>query len=204
MLVICGTQRSGTTAVASLFAAEGFEIATQGRDEVGGYEHPIICNFYRRFLGDETFPYDDFPVAAGDWWHSHFASMEDKIVKFSYLLMNPVFVHLWHRIRPPEVGDKFLIMMRDAEAVCRSKEAHIKRFNHDSLLLQQPSNILRWNLNTSIRVLQQYAYPTAYLSFYDLTIQLEGLNKCLEKLDVPYRVSDETWKEVIDPSKVHY
>ena len=206
MLVITGTQRSGTTAVASLFAAQRHKIATQGTDEVGGYEHPDICNFYKRFLGDETFPYDDFPMPTGvdDYWHSYFASLDDKVTKFSYLLMNPAFVHIWARIRPPHYGDKFLIMVRNSAAVCASKEAHKERFDHDSLLLKQPAEVLSWNYGTSVQILRGYGYPVAFLSFYNLMEGIIGINKALEALEEPYRISEATWEKVIDTSRVHF
>ena len=202
MLVITGTQRSGTTVVASLFAAQRHKIATQGTEEVGGYEHPEICASYRYFLNDETFPYDDFPMP--EVLGFNFIKLDDKIAKFSYLLMNPVFVHIWARIRPPDFGDKFLIMVRNATAVCASKEAHKERFEHDSILLKQPADVLSWNCGTSIRVLRSYGYPVAFVSFYNLMVGTKALNDALEALEEPYRISEATWEKVIDTSRVHF
>lgn len=64
MLVITGTQRSGTSLVAQMFQKEGYDLGTEWWDDKaeGGLDNPLICAFYRDHLGDKTFPFDDMKL----------------------------------------------------------------------------------------------------------------------------------------------
>ncbi|GAH38106.1 unnamed protein product, partial [marine sediment metagenome] len=164
MLCITGTQRSGTTAAASLFKAEGYDLGSDLWDEVGGLENETICAFYRDYLGDPVFPFSNFPNLP-EGHANHFALLDLPVVKFSMLCMNPAFVTIWSKFRPPEKGDRFLIMKRGIRAVTESKDAHREIFSQDSWLLNQDSGTMRANRAMSIRYLQDLGYPISVMHF---------------------------------------
>jgi len=221
MLCITGTQRSGSSAVAKLFINAGYDVGSGLWDEEvsGGYENEIICAFYRYYLGDPTFPFDDFPGLDSysredlqkrfEWLgckqSSHFdPGPRPLVVKFSYLCMNPAFVTIWHKFRPPECQlDKFLVLERDPYAVVTSKYRYIERFNHDSFLLNQEPRYLGYNFRTSLRLLrEQYEYPVSVLPLDELLDEFT-LNEHLEKLGSSLRLTEENWKSTINRSKIH-
>lgn len=211
MLIVTGTQRSGTSAAAKLFMEEGYDLGTTWWDEIaqGGLENPTVCAFYREFLGDLSFPFDDFKYSEEDVkWEAQLLAKfmnlhtQHKVIKFSYLGMNPVFVNIWKKYRPPILGDKFLFMRRDTAAVVESKSRVRERFEHDSVLLQQPPDVLRWASLMSLGILKQF-YPVSAMPFDNL-INNYCINDYLEPLgsDVP-RISEEVWERVIDPELIH-
>lgn len=213
MLVITGTQRSGTTMIARLFRELGYNLGSDFYDEeaLGGYENELLCGFYRDYIGDPTFPFDDYPwpeeVGAGhtryvDYSPAAFAALDMQVVKFSYLLMNPAFVHIWHKFRPE--GDTFLILNRDKSDVIASKVRQWERFKHDSALLMQTKEALDHNFLSAGLYLQKL-YGTATLLFPRCIQSRSSVNFALDRLtnhsiQIPYDV----WNAVVDPSKVHY
>ena len=208
MLVITGTQRSGTTAVAQLFQAEGYDLGSSVMDEVGGLENDVVSLFYRDYLGDPTFPFDDYPGLDETRWHTsifEFLNLGRPVIKFSFLCMNPAFIYIWNRYRPTEIyNDKFLVMYRRADKVVDSKARHPVRFSHDSQLLNQPAQVLKWNFGVSCSVMSRLEMPMTVMSMDDL-INNFTINSYLEALDVDpeIRIKEETWLKVIDPGKVH-
>ena len=64
MLVITGTQRSGTSLIARALEESGYDLGSTLWDEEvqGGLDNDLICGFYQQYLGDPTFPFDDY-----DW-----------------------------------------------------------------------------------------------------------------------------------------
>lgn len=216
MLVITGTQRSGTTCMAKLATASGYNLHGMEPDEAGGYENLTACTFYRSYLGDATFPFDDFPVPAyytdpqivdrHDETTTRFKHMYYSVIKFSFLLMNPAFVHIWHNFRPE--GDKFLIMRRNFKHVCESKQRLWHRFQHDSHLLKQPPGMLECNVAESMAALYHYDYDTAILDFprciMDGDRSWAEVNMVLSVLEPSLRFTKGAWDETIDLSKVHF
>lgn len=202
MLVITGTQRSGTTAAASLFKEEGYDLGSDLWDEVGGLENETICAFYREYLGDPIFPFSNFPgLPKGH--ADHFALLDLPVVKFSMLCMNPAFVTIWSKFRPPSKGDRFLVMGRSKMSVISSKKASWDIFKQDSRLLQQTAGALRWNFRVSIGLLIGYGYPVSVMHFKDLMNHF-CINDYLGQMGCGLRIKEETWEKVIDPAKVHF
>ena len=202
MLVITGTQRSGTTAAASLFKEEGYDLGSDLWDEVGGLENETICAFYRMYLGDETFPFTNFP-GLPQGHANHFANLSLPVVKFSMLCMNPAFVTIWSKFRPPSKGDRFLVMKRGTRAVTDSKAAHKEIFQQDSWLLNQDSWVLRENRAMSISYLKDFGYPISIMPFENLMYNF-CINDYLKQMGCDLRIKRYTWEKVIDPGKVHY
>ena len=202
-LIITGTQRAGTTATARLFQAEGHDLGSTLMDEVGGLENETVSSFYRHYLGDPTFPFDDFPnLTQGARTEFEFMFMSWPVIKFSYLCMNPAFVSIWHKFRPVGCGDRFLIMYRNTETVCQSKRRHIERFSHDSQLLGLPPYAMQYNFDASCVALNNLGYPITIMPF-DRLIQDFSINQYLTNLGTDLRIKEETWEKIIDPGKVH-
>lgn len=204
MIVITGTQRSGTSMIAQALQQSGYDLGSTLWDEEvqGGLENDLICGFYRSYLGDPTFPFDDFdlPVVSRD----RFAFLDYKVVKFSYLLMNPTLVRIWHKFRPPEMGDVFLVMDRNKGDVVASKRRHSRRFAHDSAPLSQGPNELYRNFTKSL-VLLGGRYPFEVLQFPQCVgYPVQRINKILAKLDPSVQIDEGVWEQVADPSKVHF
>lgn len=208
MLIITGAQRSGTTAVAQLFQAEGYDLGGSLIDEVGGLENKVVSLFYRDYLGDPTFPYDDFPNLTETYSYTStfdFVELDRPVIKFSYLFMNPAFIYIWNRFRPTEVyGDKFLVMYRQADKIVQSKTRHPERFYHDSQLLNQPAAVLNWNFRVSCSVMSNLGCPMTVMPMDELIYNF-SINKYLEamQVDPAIRIKEETWLNIIDPGKVH-
>ena len=213
MLVITGTQRAGTTLVASLFAHDGYYLGNTNKDEVGGFENQTICSFYRDYLGDIDFPYADFPhdrspIVGVQQPFSHvagsFAFLDLPVVKFSYLCMNPAFVSIWLKFRPAEAyHDKFLILHRNPFHVIRSKKIKGHKFDNDSLLIQQSAAALENNFATSVQMIQNGGYENTIIPF-DKLITDFVINNYLAALDVDIRILRTTWEEIYDSDKVHF
>lgn len=202
MIVITGRQRSGTTLIAEALIKSGYDLGSQMRDEVGGYEHDFTCAFYRDYLGDVTFPFDDYPGLPSV--HSgNFTTFRRKAIKFSYLMMNPVFVTIWHKFRSHRKElDKFLVLHRTSEEVVQSKWRKHERFKHDSLLLDQDAITLKWSFNCSLSLLRQW-YLVEIVHFPSDFTDLILLNEALARLDPEVQINPRVWKELYDPSKIH-
>ena len=202
MLVITGTQRSGTSLIAMALEASGYNLGSTLWDEEvqGGFDNDLICGFYQQYLGDPTFPFDDnvWPeIEPGQ-----FAAAGYKVVKFCYLLMNPAFVSIWHKFRPE--GDKFLVMSRSKRDVIASKRRRWERFKHDSLLLQQLSDELRGNFYASVNLLNRLGYRYQWLNFSECISDLGKINAALAALDPEVQIKPEVWERVFDPAKIHF
>jgi hypothetical protein len=202
MLVVTGTQRSGTSLIARALEESGYDLGSTLWDEEvqGGFDNDLICGFYQQYLGDPTFPFDDY-----DWpavKPGQFAAMSYEVTKFCYLLMSPVFVSIWHKFRPR--GDTFLVMNRNPEHVVASKRRRWSRFQHDSLLLQQPDVELFGNFDMSVYLLRMLDYQYETLFFPECIYSLIRINKTLARLDPNVQIKSEVWARIVDPSKVHF
>lgn len=200
MIVITGRQRSGTTVLARMFAREGVGLGTTWTDEVGGFESETTSAFFRRYLGDETFPFTNrnWPEIAtpGD-----FAQMEYKAIKWSFLLMNPVFVHIWYKFRGNK--DQLLICVRDPREIVGSKAARWDVFGNDSRLLDQTPGALNWNFSTSIKVATSYGFDMQFLGFPAFLHSRTWVNYALHQLGADFAISKEVWDATVDLNKVH-
>jgi len=213
MLIITGTQRAGTTLVASLFVDAGYFLGITNRDDVGGFENQTICSFYRDYLGDETFPYSDFPhdrpaITGVEQPFTHiagsFAFLDLPVVKFSYLCMNPTFVSIWHKFRPEEAyHDKFLILHRNPFHVIRSKKIKKERFNLDSVLIKQTAAALESNFAMSTQMIQDFGYQNVIVPFKALITDFV-INNYLAELGVEVRILRTTWDTIFDSDKIHF
>ena len=202
MLVVTGTQRSGTSLIARALKESGYDLGATWYDEEvrGGLDNDWICGFYQQYLGDPTFPFDDrnWPVVEP----GQFAAMDYKVVKFCYLLMSPAFVSIWHKFRPK--GDTFLVMNRNKEHVMQSKLRLRERFKHDSLLLGQSDVELFGNFDMSVYLLRMLGYQYETLYFPECIYDMIGINKKLARLDPSVQIKSEVWARIFDPSKIHF
>ena len=203
MLVITGTQRSGTSLIAKALEESGYDLGSTLWDEEvqGGFDNDLICGFYQQYLGDPTFPFDDYEWPATE--PKQFAAMNYEVVKFCYLLMNPAFVAIWHKFRPE--GDTFLVMNRNKKHVVKSKLRMWKRFKHDSLLLRQStSELLYGNFYTSVLLLGDLGYKYQWLDFPECVSNLGKINEALAMLDPNVQIDPKAWERIYDPSKIHF
>lgn len=207
MLVVTGTQRSGTSLIAECFIKMGYDLGSDLWDEeaLGGYENETICAFYRKYLGDARFPFDDFKLPEPKSRYvlnEEFSGLGLPVVKYSYLLMNPAFVTIWHKFRADQ-EDVFLVMNRNKEDVIRSKRRMSIRFQHDSWLLQQTPDALTDNFVIGLGYLESF-YKTAVLNFPEYLESLPKVNAALYRLNPKMQIPERIWNLVVDKSKVHF
>jgi len=202
--------------MARVLREAGYDLGTTWTDKVGGYENPVICQFYACYLGDPTFPFEGFPYTRGTTPGENsfflyqlippvkrFQQLDLQVAKFSYLLMNPAFVSIWHKFRPPQLGDRFLVMNRNKAAVIQSKLQHLMQFEHDSMLLSQTCEELTQNFIASQALLRNYEYEFRLCPFPQCVTEPGLAIRALEELGIskPLR---EAWDKVVDPTKVHF
>jgi hypothetical protein len=132
----------------------------------------------------------------------NFQQERAELRKFSYLLMNPVFVRLWHRARPAVVHqDKFLVMWRPTPQIIYSKMKKGRKeiFEKDSFLLQQRSPQLEENRHQAIQLLQHlYGSENVACVPFSKELEVSLVNSALEELDAPMRASQDVWDTLFD------
>ena len=127
--------------------------------------------------------------------------MTYKVVKFSYLCMNPAFVTIWNKFRPS--GDVFLVMHRNAEHVVWSKARAFNRFIHDSNLLPRSFESVRYNFEASVMQLTKYRHQVWMLPFPECLDDLNMVNEALDTL-IGTTIPEDIWNKVVDKSLVHF
>ncbi|MFA5526501.1 MAG: hypothetical protein WC992_06735 [Acholeplasmataceae bacterium] len=207
MLVITGGQRSGTSVLAQMFSVAGYEIGTDWWDDQvdGGLEHPEIAAFFQEVLGEPNFPFEGFEAEDSLLAVSRFATLEKRcqVVKFSYLTMIPALIAIWHKHRPTWLGDKFLILNRDAECMYQSKMRHSEVFFKDCTLLKQRADQIYRNRLTSVSLIAEYGYPYNMYPF-DQLWDSRMLNFAIQNLEPDLSLPEEVVSSVYDRSKVHF
>jgi|AntDeeMinimDraft_6_1070357.scaffolds.fasta_scaffold01484_8 hypothetical protein len=207
LLVITGTQRSGTSFMASFFKECGYELGTDFWDVRinGGLESPDICNFYRNYLQDPRFPFDGYwdMIERETFYplqklHEHF-----DVVKFSYLLANPIFVEYWLNIRRG-FNDTFLIMDRPLEDVMRSRATKPELDDEDSCIIPRSYLQLKLNWNRSYNKINGNNMGHFMIPFPSNDAkQVVKTIKSRTDIDLPDN-AEEIYNTLYNPSKVQF
>jgi hypothetical protein len=207
MLIITGTQRSGTTFTAQFLHRCGLQFGEQiDWDETitGGFDDLGVDRFLREYIGDKTFSYrdiDDMAVHGGEIEPNIFPKGD--VFKVAYLLMNPIFIHILHKFRG-KGGDRFLILNRNKDDVWRTKQRRWDRFVKDSTLLKQYPDEMRFNWNRSISVIDEYGYDYEVLQFPEFLGDFDAFAETLERLGHDVWQYEDEWNRLVDPDKVHF
>ena len=206
MLIIAGTQRSGTTFTAQFLFKCGFKFDENlNWDETitGGFENLSVDKFFREYIGDDTFSYKDIEKNIPDGHIIQPSLFPDgEVLKISYLLQNPVFVHILHKFRGMQ--DKFLILNRDKRDVYKTKKRRWDRFTKDSILLKQEPEELQYNFNKSIEILDEYGYEYESLEFPNFLNSFHAFSKTMELLGYDISDKEDVWNNLVDFDKVHF
>lgn len=158
MIVITGTQRSGTSAIAKFFHEIGYDFGNNlnfDSEITGGeFDNMSIDNFFSEHIGDPEFSFKD-KRQINDYTFQNEATMfpNCEICKLAYLLQNPILIFIWHKFRGK--NDKFIIMNRDKLVVELSKYKNWHRFCNDSILLKQGEKEMETNFYKSLETMQK-------------------------------------------------
>jgi len=201
MIVICGTQRSGTSLIARFISECGYDLGTEFWDDRldGGFENPDVCNFFREFTQLPDFPFKGY-------WNMieprevfvPLASLNLQVVKFSYLLMAPSFPPAWYSARRNQ--DRFVIMWRPIKDIIKSKNSRPEIFRaEDSSFLTQSERQLFLNRKRSLMHMEKFGMDYKLFDFPvvdDIVDQLQdytGLS-----------LSQKVWDNLFDKNKIHF
>lgn len=199
MIIITGTQRSGTSMMAKFFKLCGYDLGTDFWDDRidGGLENPDICNFYRDVLGNNQFPFTRYWELIGTDTFRSIHNLDLKVAKFSYLLMCPTFVTQWIKSRGKK--DKFIIMWRDIRAVVNSKNSRQEFKQEDWSGLNQTAEELQQNRIISIDILKKHGLAYIIVPFPDKNINIQELS---DFCNLP--LSAKVWYEFFNTKKIHF
>tara|TARA_Y100000310_G_C20675483_1_gene812793 strand:- start:1606 stop:2223 length:618 start_codon:yes stop_codon:yes gene_type:complete len=200
MIVIGGTQRSGTSLLTTFVKDYGFNVGTDfwHQDINGGLESPIICNYISKKMNLKEFPFKSFNKIK----HNTIYEPEIVIQKFSFLLMDSRFIkHL--SVLYPDL--KLLITQRNEDKVIKSKKStpeREKRFKGDHPILKQSSKELKTSKRKAIKEIQKRRIQNEQVEFDDIInkpkkvvekLNLLGLGIDLDKsLNIFNRIIDKT------------
>jgi len=202
MIVITGTQRSGTSIMAKFVKECGYDLGTNFWDDRldGGLESPDVCNYYRDRLGDSSFPFTKYwELVDRKNMFSSFLEIPWEVVKFSYLMMIPDFVDWWFAVRGNK--DRFIIMWRSTEGIIKSKTSRSDIFlKEDWEGLNMSCEKLWENRDDSLRRMDELKMPYILVPFPVYKLDVEQL-RWFTSLG---RLNETTWNKVYDKSKIHF
>jgi hypothetical protein len=207
MIVICGTQRSGTTVLAQFLQKNNYFMGPNtfyDNSVNGGLESPYIAWFIREIVQDRNFPFTDFD--------SFFQGERKKDIsqignffdfqKSSYLLMDPLFIEKYLDVNP---SHRFIVLLREAHKVYASKQKYKEQFSKDAPILQQKPEIISYNLKRSIEVLTERRAKTLYLHFPQFLLNKNETAEKLKSFDVLLKKDWAIiWDELVDYEKISY
>jgi len=201
MIVITGTQRSGTSLMAKFFQKNGIDVGSNFWDNriEGGLEHPDICNFFRAYTGDPRFPFSTYWDSIYKQRFEDFSQLKSTVGKFSYLTMLPEFVKQWNKIRGNK--DLFIVMQRDINKVVTSKNSRKEFLEEDSILLNQDIPTLTANYTESLALFNRYGFRYIIVPF-----PIDDIKRTILEIETltGITLSLSIWKDLFDSSKIHF
>lgn len=201
MIVITGTQRSGTSLMAKFAQQCGYDLGTEFWDDRldGGLENPVICEHFSDLLESEQFPFKGYWDMVGEYKRSLLSTLDLEVAKFSYLLMNPDFVDQWYKERG--ASDKFIIMWRDAEDIHKSKTMRDNIFGaEDHPMLNQSAEKINWNRHRSLRKMEEYGMQYHLVDFPN--IKDWQLTKIARFSNL--KLTKNVWDKLYNVNKIHF
>jgi|SRR5690625_5046517 len=207
LLVITGTQRSGTSFMAKFFRNCGFDLGTEFWDTRvnGGFESPDICAHYSDELQDPDFPFTGYWDMVENRERIPLKRIHEKlkVVKFSYLLSNPIFIEEWLTVRKG-FGDTFLIMQRPLSDVIKSRRSRPEFDSEDSKYLPRDIEQMTENWHKSLSIIRQHGSEFFFIRFPD-----SDPNTVVHKIStlIPHQLPSnavEIYKTLFDPNQVQF
>lgn len=209
MIVITGTQRSGTSIIAKFFHEIGYDFGSNLNFDTeitgGKFDNMSIDNFFSEWIGDPEFSFKDkHKINKSNYQKESTIFPNCEICKLAYLLQNPVFIFAWHKFRGNH--DKFIVLNRDKHNVEMSKRKNWHRFSNDSILLNQEESELKINFYKSLQVMQKLNMQFVCLEmpfvfnkgkYYYFQKQMKKLNIHLNNKE-----HENMWYSLIDLKKV--
>ena len=205
MLLITGTQRTGSSLMAEYLRKCGYSFDGD-HDEVGAHDDQNISLEYRRILQDETFPWRNYPVTKRPEEVPRLEVLDYEVAKFPFLMMHPALMSIWLSARGSN-QDRLLILVREAEAVVRSKTNTQRRaeiFATDSNTLKQTADEMKQNWFDSFALVLHSGIRYHFLMFPDFLRNYDSVFNALRVFgqlkNVP--TSKELWEETVNMEKV--
>lgn len=208
MLLITGSQRSGTSLVAKYCQSMGYNLGSDFWDDNinAGLESEAICKFYSEAMGMPNLPFKNFPYSQENY--PKLEDIESKIQKSSFLMTSPDFVDLWYHRRQNQ--DKFLILTRNSIEIVRSKShspERIEIFGEQDSSLDQDIEQIGSNWYESYMRIMEYGIDHHVLKFpefavdgaFELRSVLEGFT---ENIAFSAPIGLTKWRKMYDPSKI--
>jgi len=206
MIIVTGTQRSGTSLTIKFFKECGYDVGSTfwHKDINGGLENIEASIFFRNYIGDKSFPFSDMPLTGYEKMNQanyKLTNIRSEVIKFSYLFMIPSFLYVWHKFRKNK--DKLLILKRNTESVCLSKK-RVDRFQTDSLLLDQNSEQIESNFNQSLKIAKMLNFDYKIIRFPDFLNSFDFFSQTVLELGIDITNKFDVWNNLIDFKKVHF
>lgn len=205
LLVITGTQRSGTSFMAKFFKECGFDLGTEFWDERvnGGLESPDVCDFYKSIVGDPEFPFHGYwpRIERDEFVRLASLHKEFDVIKFSYLLSNPLFLNRWLDIRR-DCDDTFLIMKRPLEDVIKSRKTKPEFDEEDSEIIPRTLRELKGNWSKCMSTITAEDINYFFVPFPNPDAE-ETVGKIRQWIELPDNAED-IYTNLFDPNKVQF
>jgi len=154
MLIVTGTQRSGTTFLSECFINGGFDLGSTlyDADISGGYESEFFLKWSSKYI--KNFPFKDANYDT--------KSKLKSVNKISFLMCLPSLLSIF--IEENKINAKWLVLKRNFNDVYDSKRSK-KRFLLDHILLNQNPQELEMNFQKSIELLNYYEQKFIIIPF---------------------------------------
>jgi hypothetical protein len=204
MLLITGTQRTGSTLLASFLQRCGYEF-TGDNDSVGAHDDANISMEYRRILNDPTFPWSNYPSERASFPLPRLRYLDYEMAKWPFLMMDPKLMEIWIQERGGR--DKLLILVRGMEHVVLSKKntsARVRQFSTDSDRLKLSAERLKQNWFDCFMLVLSQRIEHRILKFPEFTRDFESVFDAVSEwggLPLPPDCVD-IWNEVFDEQKI--
>jgi len=220
MLLICGSQRSGTTILTRFLHELGHDVGSHiSYDNTiqGGYESPHIIHFMSSQLQNQqsylfnknsTFPYQNY------WDHIDMRQADlltipelldqVEVQKASFLLMQPLFLH-WYLTQENAIEKTtFVIPYRAPTNVCASKKKH-SQFSKDHPALNLTAQTLAINMALSVQMLIMNYCNYIILPYPLFLLEAEIAYHALSPVIMTNTTKSEffeVWNTIIDKTKI--
>lgn len=194
MLVVTGTGRSGTSALAGYLFRMDLPVGGKYNEKIlGGYEHREVVTLNNKILNNEPFSQDEIKA------------VDLEVVKDPRFFF-PKVLREWLSVRDDL---KFLLCFRAIDQTLQGAKRHPDHFftNSASASDEELKQRMRSKLANFMEKVLEKDIPYASLTFPNFLEQHDKVYEVVCRLlgkDLDVEKSRQVWSDWMDPDKVHY